>query len=392
MKNIVLYSHGGSKNHGCEAIVRSLIEIIKQVAVHDYKLLSMAPEEDKIYGLDQSIKIETAKNPFPKFKWDYLYAFFMNRFKHEYVHLDMLPYKKSIKELDSSSVALSIGGDNYCYGTAIEHIKMHELFIKQGCKTALWACSIEPSRLNDKLLFNDLSQYNIIAARETITYNALIERGLKNVSLFPDLAFILPKETCKESSLIKPNKTIGLNLSPLVIKCNNDSNIVIDNYKYLINYILKKTDYDIALIPHVVWENNDDRKVLQLLYNDFKDTGRVNLFHDHNCMQLKDIISKCRLFIGARTHATIAAYSSCVPTLVLGYSVKAKGIAKDIFGTADNYVLPVQHLKKGTDLTEKFNWLLAHESNIKNHLKSFMPEYTKQIYKAKETLSSLIHD
>ena len=48
MKNIVLYSHGGSKNHGCEAIVRSLIEIIKQVTVNDYKLLSMDIEYEKM--------------------------------------------------------------------------------------------------------------------------------------------------------------------------------------------------------------------------------------------------------------------------------------------------------------------------------------------------------
>ena len=39
------------------------------------------------------------------------------------------------------------------------------------------------------------------------------------------------------------------------------------------------------------------------------------------------------------------AYSSCVPTLVVGYSVKARGIARDIFGTEDRYVLPVQSLQ-----------------------------------------------
>lgn len=57
------------------------------------------------------------------------------------------------------------------------------------------------------------------------------------------------------------------------------------------------------------------------------------------------------MFIGARTHATIAAYSSLVPTLVVGYSVKARGIARDLFGTEKNYVLPVQLLRKEEDLT-----------------------------------------
>ena len=55
-------------------------------------------------------------------------------------------------------------------------------------------------------------------------------------------------------------------------------------------------------------------------------------------MELKGFIARCRFFVGARTHATIAAYSSCIPTFSVGYSIKAKGIAQDIFGTYKNYV------------------------------------------------------
>ncbi|MFR4670990.1 MAG: hypothetical protein ACLT69_14285 [Intestinibacter bartlettii] len=69
---------------------------------------------------------------------------------------------------------------------------------------------------------------------------------------------------------------------------------------------------------------------------------------------IKGYISRCRLY-RARTHATIAAYSTCVPTLVIGYSVKAKGIAKDIFGTYENYVLPVQYYQIEFDLINHLN-------------------------------------
>lgn len=75
---------------------------------------------------------------------------------------------------------------------------------------------------------------------------------------------------------------------------------------------------------------------------------------DATCEELKGFISRCRLFVGARTHATIAAYSTCVPTLVAGYSVKARGIAKDLFGSEENYVLPVQSLKNKDDLVKGF--------------------------------------
>jgi polysaccharide pyruvyl transferase WcaK-like protein len=58
--------------------------------------------------------------------------------------------------------------------------------------------------------------------------------------------------------------------------------------------------------------------------------------------------------VGARTHSTIAAYSSGVKTLVIGYSVKSRGIAKDLFGDYEGYVLPVQELSSPDALVEAY--------------------------------------
>ena len=115
-----------------------------------------------------------------------------------------------------------------------------------------------------------------------------------------------------------------------------------------------------------------------MLYEAFRDTGRVLLIDDHNCMELKGYIARCRMFIGARTHATIAAYSSCVPTLVLGYSVKSRGIARDLFGTEEHYVLPVQELQREEDLADAFVWLLEHEDAVRQRLTKIMPAYVKK--------------
>ena len=134
----------------------------------------------------------------------------------------------------------------------------------------------------------------------------------------------------------------------------------------------------IALIPHVVWNNNDDRKPLGELYEEFRMTGRVVLIEDASCEELKGYISRCRMFVGARTHATIAAYSSGIPTLVVGYSVKARGIARDLFGTCENYVIPVQSLDKPDDLANGFKWLSEQEEKIRQQLEEKIPEYKKQ--------------
>ena len=113
------------------------------------------------------------------------------------------------------------------------------------------------------------------------------------------------------------------------------------------------------------------------------------MVEDQNCMQLKDIISHCEFFIGARTHATIAAYSTGIPTLVVGYSVKARGIARDLFGTEEGYVLPVQSLRNMDDLTNAFIALYEKKHEISDHLANIMPVYISKIQRAKEAVEEL---
>lgn len=185
-------------------------------------------------------------------------------------------------------------------------------------------------------------------------------------------------------------KTVGINISPMIQKNETVSGITLKNYIAMIEYILENTDYQIALIPHVVIADNDDRKPIQQLYEMFKASGRICLINDCNCLQLKGFISRCALFIGARTHATIAAYSTCVPTLVVGYSTKAKGIATDLFGTAEHYVLPVQQLRTENDMVEAFIWLNTNRERIQQHLQEQLPKYTRTAQTAANYVKDLL--
>lgn len=198
------------------------------------------------------------------------------------------------------------------------------------------------------------------------------------------------REEYKLPDLFEEGNTIGINISPLIQLLEKGDNITYKNYQVLIEYILSSTNYKVALIPHVVVNGNDDRVVLRQLLNEFVASKRVILIDDANCMQIKDCIARCRFFIGARTHATIAAYSTLVPTLVVGYSVKAKGIAKDLFGTYDNYVVPVQSLKHPDDLTKAFVWLQDNEITIKARLESVIPTMVEQSKESGKQLLKII--
>lgn len=390
MKKFFLYGHNGSGNHGCEAIVRSTCKILREGFIDvDITLASGNTSEDRKYELDKVINLVNEKNTVSKLSLPYINAYLNLKLKKNGLESEKLVYRKTFYNVDKDAIAFSIGGDNYCYPGYERFTMLHNMLRERNIKTVLWGCSVEPSKIND-FMKEDLVNYDLIIARETLTYEALKNIGA-NVKLYPDPAFQLDKIEKELPKNFKENNTVGINISPMVMNKERVLGITIENYTALIKYILENTDMNVALIPHVIWEdNNDDRKPSKFLYDKFKDTNRVVLIEDDNCEVLKGYISRCKFFIGARTHSTIAAYSTCVPTLVIGYSVKAKGIAKDIFGTYENYVLPVQSLSNKDDLINAFEWMKYNEDGIRKHLNEFMPGYEEKALQVKVEIEKLL--
>jgi polysaccharide pyruvyl transferase WcaK-like protein len=387
----VLYPHGGSGNHGCEAIVRTTCNIIRKHGIDgEIVLCSDHNDQDMKYGMSEV----TYVNPttINRFSPENIIENVVRRLFKTYSFATKARMRNITNTIQPNNLCLSIGGDNYSYKGFIPYniLRINDIVKEKGCKLVYWGCSIGEDCITKHVL-PDLKKYDLIIARESITYNGLIKAGItKNTQLYPDPAFTL--DTVKSplpQGFIEGN-TIGLNVSPLIQGYEQTPNITYNNYRNLIQYIIDNTDCAVALIPHVVWNYTNDLQPLTRLYDEFKHTGRVILIDDHNALELKGFISRCRLFIGARTHATIAAYSSCVPTLVIGYSVKAKGIAKDIFGSYENYVLPVQSLDSEDEITNAFKWLMENETSIRKHLKEFIPSYIDKAWQAGEEVKKLL--
>ena len=371
---LLMYMHAGSGNHGCEAIVNSVCHMVKEKVT----LLSYYGEEDEKYSLK-----------------DLCYIVSERRFeKHRLAHVLYYGYRKITGDRESfiryrygnimkgktAPIAISIGGDNYCYDNMLSDLRLaNSAFNRKGIMTVLLGCSIEPELLKRADIAEDLMRYHTIIARESITYEALKgmvnEQGGPQILCYPDPAFTLQKKELPLPEGFAEGNTVGINVSPMIQDNEEESGITMECYEALIQYIIENTGFQIALIPHVVWARNDDRKPIHTLYEKFKDTGRVVEIGDGTCEELKGYISRCRLFVGARTHATIAAYSSCVPTLVVGYSVKARGIARDLFGQEKHYVLPVQSLRNRDDLVKEFQRLSSQEKEIREKLEKKMPDY-----------------
>lgn len=234
-----------------------------------------------------------------------------------------------------------------------------------------------------------MQRYDLITARESITYETLKVIN-PNTVLVADPAFLLDTVKLPLPEGFADGNTLGINLSPMAIEREPVPGMAMENYRNLIRYVIENTDMQVALIPHVVWEDGDDRIPLGRLCEDFGDTGRVVLLPDNGCLEQKGYIARCSFFVGARTHATIAAYSSYVPTLVVGYSVKARGIARDLFGAEDGYVLPVQQLTQPDQLTEAFLNLYKQRSCIAEHLQNTLPAYLANGTAARNAVEKLI--
>lgn len=215
-------------------------------------------------------------------------------------------------------------------------------------KTVLCGCSIEPELLKRPEILEDMKRYDAIVARESLTFAALQEAGIdKNIHLYPDSAFLLETKLDPLPEGWVPGKMLGLNISPMIVDNEKTPGITMQNYKALISHILETTDLHVALIPHVVWESNDDRKPIRQLYEAIlHPTGRVIELPDGSAPELKGYISRCEMFIGARTHATNRGVFLLRADAGSRLFDQGRGIAKDLFGTDEGYVLPVQALAK----------------------------------------------
>lgn len=384
---INFFSNGNCNNHGCEAIYLSLMDILQG---NEFCAYTEFFEEDNEL-LNKKLNFVDIYSKKPTRIENFIYKCKYKLLKNDQVFYDY-KFKPFFKSLDKrNEIFLSVGGDNYCYGYNDWLKSLNKYILKKNNEIILTGCSIEPDCLNEEML-EILRTFKIIIARESITYNALKNVGFNNVFLRPDPAFVLPTDKIEWNNNFFDTEVIGINISPLILENTNNSKLILSNVKYLIEYIIKNTKYNILLIPHVLIDGNNDYDIMKKLFKHYLSTKRVKIIKSNSATEIKGYISLCRILIAARTHASIAAYSNCVPTLVLGYSIKSKGIAKDIFGTYENYVIAVEEIKSIDILLNGYKYIENNYKEIKEKLNSVMPEYKSMCYDIKRIIEETVNE
>lgn len=299
------------------------------------------------------------------------------------------------QQIASVDTVLAIGGDNYSLDYRLPSLWMglDGYAMRAGKKTYLWGASVGPFEREPHFVGavrQHLARFTGIVVRESVSFSYLTNTlGLTNVSQAPDPAFVLEPEPYDVSSFWPAHRgagVLGLNVSPLLEQYTKGVVDILNETEAFVRHAVKKMGFGVLFIPHVVPLNgdvkNNDAVYMKRIKERVSDlAGAVRITPSNlNAAQLKSVISKTKFFIGARTHATIAALSSGVPTCSIAYSVKARGINRDIFGS-ESMVLPTTNLCRQA-LIRQIEHLLKNEIGMREHLLVKIPRMKQSVLDA----------
>ena len=154
MRKILLYSHGGSGNRGCEAIVRSTQKILNNtLKVDNICLATLNKSEDEEVHIDKDINLIEYSNYVRRKSKNHILAAINYKLTGNTEHYIKLAQKNLYNNFSKDTIALSIGGDNYCYSDSRWLYLSNSEAKKRGARTILWGCSIDFFTTAENLFF-----------------------------------------------------------------------------------------------------------------------------------------------------------------------------------------------------------------------------------------------
>ena len=408
--NILITGHTGFHNKGCQALIYTTTQILKGTFPDaSFTVFSWEPEYDEQHFDNDSIECRFHEHRFQvgEFSPRNRFWFFLNYYLG--VSTDhILWVKPSFYDAIRTCDLLVVSGGDVLADYGDESIK-HCFFpiavaIALKKPVYIFAQSISQYKSEEMLRFARfyLNKVSLITVRERLSLEYLKNIGIKApLHLTADPAFTLRpcsdsrlKEIVQAEHLPDANSPIiGISVSETATRWSESSHedfakIMAEVCDQLINKYKAK----IVFVPHVGYPNdpaNDDRlagKAVRSLMINRQDVFLIE--GDYSCEELKAVIGKCALFIGARTHATIAAASMLVPTIAIAYSIKAFGIMEDILDK-QKCVCDLTNLSR-QDLLSKAEYLIANSENVVKEMRKRLEKIREQSMRNGELAKEII--
>lgn len=297
-------------------------------------------------------------------------------------------------------------------------VKTKQLALDLGRPLVLLPQTLGPFRCRENMhiAFDILRRATAVFVRDASSFEILKQAVGKDFDPLrhhksPDMALLLPKR--EPSHLPKPISTwlqeakqtpiVGLNVSGLLYiddKGSREAFGLKDSHRAQIfaaatALLDSQPKTRLLLVPHVDRPEGhleSDLKAAKMLAAELNKNcnDRVAVLpNGYDAQELKWIISQLSWFSGARMHATIAAFSSGVPTLGLGYSDKAEGVFREvglIEEVADLRVL------NASQLAEVIRRSLHSASATRSKLEKLLPVARTRAIKAMDQIADLLMD
>jgi colanic acid/amylovoran biosynthesis protein len=248
-----------------------------------------------------------------------------------------------------------------------------------------------------------LNATNLLFAREPESVEILESIGLgEKCQLFPDVAMTLPAASTDELNcsaavrdfIFSNSSYIGVSLSTKVIREEKRLGLS-PRYETLMAEFIKwilEQGYRVLLIPHThqPHKSNDDdlRLAIRVFDNHLKNFDSCLVVEDDlPPSELKALIAKSHIAIGSRYHSLIAALSTGVPALAIGWSHKYDGLlslfdVKKFSMWADQVTLD--------ELQQAFGNLVTQRDLYSKRIKEKLPEITERVERSIEQVAELI--
>ena len=361
-RTFLLAGNGNFRNHGCEAIARGVIEILTHTFGSSIRIIYAGvecAEQEWMKDFDfQQVEFFPVFRKYSRPWAEYqINRYYGTSFMGGFAHLRHV--------ISQADIVLCIGGDNYSldYGYPERFVQFDRLVLKYRKPIAYFGVSVGPFSADQKYeqkIKSHLKRIDAICARESGTISYLSSIGVtQNVFSVADPAFVMKAVRPDPSRFVlNMQGFIGVNFSTTVGRILFDtqeisssknasftssgsmkaSDAIVRHYAEIAATLMDFCDNNLMFIPHVTGGSHCDYVFMSKIADQLVTMGfkRPLLVPDNlTAPEYKWIISQAKLFIGARTHSTIAAFSSGVPTITLSYSIKARGLTQDMYGCDD---------------------------------------------------------
>ena len=375
------------RNKGCEAFTKGIIdELSKLNRTAEFKIFTYDPFYDQLF-LNNRENVSFLLEPFgfsPALhsKWWYFRLAASLRVSDR--------IRNGIKAFSWADAVVSTDDVfSSTYGGLYKCLASVQVSSSLNKPTILIGQSIGPfdKKREYKSFVKAAKNVKLITARESITLDYVKGMHLKNtrLELTADPAFCLEPDLRNTDKIMNSNgikeQNILIGIAPSqAMACFGNISALnhLEALKGLISFLLASYNCKILLIPHVEDRTigNNDRVLCEQLFRELGFPEKVKVLNmNYSAEEIRSIVGRLDIMIAERMHAAVASLAENVPTLIISYSAKSKGIFSDIFGSSnvDRFLLPIRDLTEET-FKKKVSNLLDNRDAIREQLLRVIPQ------------------